>query len=132
MEIRLSKYNSPFSEPSTADVHYISLDDQRDIRAGAFDAHVREYRAQFSMPLSFSTRTFRTDNFIEIYDPLTGATRLHDLSGTSFFAPSVTPVVDVDFSLVHQLRKAHVQAANRVTRCNCGNANRPWRCTCNK
>lgn len=132
MQILFSKYNLPFCEPSTADVHYISLDDQRDIRAGAFDAHVRDYRSQFSMPLSFSTRTFRIDNFIEIYDPLTGATRLHDLSGASFFTPSVAPVVSVDFELVHQLRKSHIQAANRVTRCSCGNSNRPWRCTCNK
>ncbi len=41
MEIRLSAYNAPFCEPFQQGVHYISLDDQADMRLGRFDAHVR-------------------------------------------------------------------------------------------
>jgi|GEM_PF-5963974 len=41
--IKFSKYNSPFCEPSTCDVHYISLDDQRLMRLGLFTAHVDCY-----------------------------------------------------------------------------------------
>lgn len=43
MEIRLSKYNAPFSEPSSDLVHYISLDDQRLMARGMYCAHVDCY-----------------------------------------------------------------------------------------
>lgn len=133
MEIRLSKYNSPFSEPCTPEVHYISLDDQRDIRLGAFNAHVIAYRSQFVMPLSFSTRTFRTDDFIEVFDPLSGTTRIHDLSDATFFISPRASVPDVDLQFVDDLRKSRVKAAvPRMVLCSCGNASRPWRCKCNK
>jgi hypothetical protein len=85
MEIRLSRYNLPFTEPSTHEVHYISLDDQRAIRAGQFDAHVHQYLSTISRPVFFTTRTFRTNDVFEVFDPLTGSTRVHDLSGASFF-----------------------------------------------
>jgi hypothetical protein len=132
MEIRLSRYNQPFTEPSTHDVHYISLDDQRAIRAGDFSAHVHAFRSSFVMRLSLSFRTFRTNDAFEVFNPLTGVTLVHDLSGTSFFTPSVEPVVTPDFEVVDQLRKSRVRAASNITRCTCGNSRRPWRCTCHK
>ena len=132
MEIRFSRYNQPFTEPSSSDVHYISLDDQRAIRAGEFDAHVHQYRSSISRPLFFTTRTFRTNDAFEIFDPLTCSTSVHDLSGASFFSPSAEPVVTPDFQVVDQLRKCRIRAASNVTRCTCGNSRRPWRCTCHK
>jgi len=132
MEIRLSKYNLPFSECSTPDVHYISLDDQRDIRAGHFDSHVHAFRSRISIPLRPIFRTLSTNDAFEVFDPLTGATRVHDLTGASLFTPSVEPVVVPDFNVVDQLRKCRIRAASNVTRCTCGNSKRPWRCKCRK
>lgn len=43
MDIRFSRYNAPFCEPSTPDVHYISLDDQRLMARGMYAAHVECY-----------------------------------------------------------------------------------------
>lgn len=135
MEIRFSKYNSPFCEPSILDVHYISLDDQRDLKAGFFDAHVRAfYSSAPSLRLSRTFRTFRTDNVMEVFDPLSGTTRFHDLSDATFFMPgnSSRTVNDIDLSLADQLRKSRVKAAvPAMSLCKCGNANRPWRCKCN-
>lgn len=132
MQILFSKYNLPFCEPSTPEVHYISLDDQRAIRAGQFDSHVQQYRSTISRPVFFTTRTFRTNDAFEVFDPLTGSTRVHDLSGASFFSRSAEPVVTPDFEFVEQLRKCRIRAASNVTRCTCGNSKRPWRCTCHK
>lgn len=134
MEIRLSRYNSPFSEPSTPDIHYISLDDQRDMRLGAFDAHVGIYLSRlFDRPLSVSTRTFRTDNFLQVFDPLSGTTRIHDLSDATFLISPRKSAPDVDLQFVDGLRKSRVKAAlPRMVLCSCGNASRPWRCKCNK
>lgn len=124
MEIRLSRYNQPFVEPSCNDVHYISLDDQRDIRAGALDSHVRIFQ---TLPV---TRT------LEIFDPLTGSTFVHDMSGAGFFRPfNSNPTVDrsdIDLEFIDDLRSSKVKAAARVYQCNCGNSRRPWRCTCHK
>lgn len=122
MEIRLSRYNQPFTEPSTPDVHYISLDDQRDMRAGFFDAHIHAFNA---LP---KTRV------LELVDPLTGATFTHDMSGAGFFRPFnsqptvVRSNVDVDF--VAELQAAGVKVAGALlSSCTC---RRPWRCTCKK
>jgi len=137
MEIRFSKYNEPFTEQSGPNVHYISLDDQRDMHLGAFDAHVRAYLyRQFDRPLSFSTRTFRIDNSIEVYDPISGTTRIHDLTGANFVsrfsAPAHSLSVD-ETQVLDELFLSGVKAATpRLSRCECGNANRPWRCTCSK
>jgi hypothetical protein len=136
MQIRFSKYNSPFSEPSTQDIHYISLDDQRDLKSGYFAAHVHLYFARFVIPPSRTFRTFRTDDLIEVFDPLSGATRVHDLSGSTFLPNPIRPTVpanDADLAFVDQLRKTHIKAAiPRMALCSCGNANRPWRCKCNR
>ena len=40
MEIRFSKYNEPFCEPSTEGLHFISLDNQRLMARGIYTAHV--------------------------------------------------------------------------------------------
>lgn len=124
MQILFGKYNLPFCEASTPDVHYISLDDQRDIRAGVLDAHVRAFLA---IPV---TRT------LEIIDPLTGATFIHDMSGAGFFRPfNSQPSVDrsnLDMEFIDDLRSSKVKAASRVYQCSCGNSRRPWRCTCHK
>jgi hypothetical protein len=124
MEIRFSRYNQPFTEPSTTDVHYISLDDQRAIRAGEFDSHVHAFRAQL------------VTRILEIFDPLTGATFTHDMSGAGFFrpfnsSPSVDPS-DIDLEFIDDLRSSKVKAASRVYQCTCGNSRRPWRCICHK
>jgi hypothetical protein len=124
MEIRFSRYNQPFTEPSSADVHYISLDDQRAIRSGEFDSHVHAFRAQ---PLT---------RILEIFDPLTGATFSHDMSVAGFFRPfNSSPSVDrsdIDLEFIDDLRSSKVKAASRVYHCTCGNSRRPWRCTCHK
>ena len=125
MDIRLSKYNYPFSEPAELNVHYISLDHQLLIKLGIFDAHVQVFR---SLPVS------RT---LEIFDPLSGTTHVHDMNGAGFFRPfnSAPTVVGVhvDLQFVDQLRKSHVKAAvPRMSLCTCGNSRRPWRCVCNK
>lgn len=132
MQILFSKYNLPFCEPSTPEVHYISLDDQRAIRAGQFDSHVHAFRSRISVPLRPIFRTLSTNDAFEVFDPLTGATRVHDLTGASLFTPSVEPVVVPDFNVVDQLRKCRIRAASNVTRCTCGNSKRPWRCKCRK
>lgn len=85
MEIRLSRYNEPFCELSSDSVHYISLDCQRDMRLGVFDAHVRAF---MSLP--------RT-NVIEVHDHLSGSTEYHDLSNTRYFPPFVScPIQHLD------------------------------------
>ena len=138
MQILFSKYNLPFCEASTPEAHYISLDDQRDIRAGVFDAHVRAFAAQLPSPrLSLSRRTFRADDFLEVFDPLTGITVVHDMRGDSglFIRSAPKPAVasaPVDKKFVDQLRASKVKAADRIYQCTCGNSRRPWRCTCHK
>lgn len=132
MQILLSKYNLPFCEPSTPDVHYISLDDQRAIRAGHFDSHVHLFRSRFPVALRPKFPVLSTNDSFQVFDPLTGITRVHDLSGASLFTPSVEPVFFPDFQVVEHLRKSGVRAATNVTRCTCGNSRRPWRCTCHK
>lgn len=47
MLIKFSKYNAPFSEQSTSEVHFISLDDQRLMNLGLFTAHVDCYLQNF-------------------------------------------------------------------------------------
>lgn len=81
MQIKLSRYNAPFCEPPEDGVHYISLDDQRDIRTGHLDAHVR---------LFLSQKKIRT---IEVTNTLTGETLVHDITNTFYIPPfSKTPV----------------------------------------
>ncbi len=132
MEIRLSRYNQPFTEPSSPDVHYISLDDQRDIRAGAFDSHVRLFRSQITVIPSRPFRSVSSNSAFEVFDPLTGSTHVFDLTGASLFTPSSESLVVPDSQFVDQLRKSGVRSAARVNRCTCGNSRRPWRCLCNK
>lgn len=132
MEIRLSRYNQPFTEPSSQDVHYISLDDQRAIRAGEFNAHVHAFRSQISVIPSRPFRTVSNNSAFEVFNPLTGITHIFDLTGASLFTPSTESPVVPDPLLVDQLRKSGVRSAARVSRCTCGNSRRPWRCTCNK
>ena len=132
MEIRLSIYNQPFTEPSSADVHYISLDDQRAIRAGEFDAHVHAFRSRITVFPSRPFRSVSTNSAFEVFDPLTGSTHIFDLTGASLFTPSVEAPVIPDSHFVDQLRKSGVRSAARVNRCTCGNSRRPWRCTCHK
>jgi hypothetical protein len=124
VHILFSKYNLPFCEPSSVDVHYISLDDQRAIRSGEFDSHVHAFRAQ---PVT---------RILEIVDPLTGSTFTHDMSGSGFFRPfNSSPSVDrfdIDLEFIDDLRSSKVKAASRVYQCTCGNSRRPWRCTCHK
>ena len=134
MEIRLSRYNSPFSEPSTLDIHYISLDDQRYMRLGAFDAHVGIYLSRlFDRPLSVYPRTFSAAHFFNVFDPLSGATRIHDLSDSTFLLSPRKSAPDVDLQFVAGLRKSRIKAAvPRMVLCSCGNASRPWRCQCHK
>jgi hypothetical protein len=132
VEIRFSRYNQPFTEPSTADVHYISLDDQHAIRAGLFDAHVQLFRSRCFVRPSRSFRSFSTNSAFEIFNPLTGSTHVYDLTGLTPFAPSVEPLVVPDAHFVDSLRKSGVRSAARVNRCTCGNSRKPWRCTCDK
>lgn len=132
MQILFSKYNLPFTEPSTPEVHYISLDDQRDIRAGHFASHVHVFQSRFSFSPRPKFPALSTNDSFQVFDPLTGATRVHDLTGASLFTPSVEPVVVPDFNVVDQLRKCRIRAASNVTRCTCGNSKRPWRCKCRK
>lgn len=75
MEIRFSRYNLPFCEPSSAEIHYISLDDQCDMRAGRYNAHVAAYRAA------------NQSRLVEVFNPLTGVTAIHELSGQAYFRP---------------------------------------------
>lgn len=85
MFIKFSQYNAPFSEPPQAGVHYISLNDQRDICLGRLDAHVRLYR---SLP---------KNSVIELRNELTGEVHVHDLTTCVFYAPfskNPLPVLD--------------------------------------
>ncbi|WP_331346822.1 hypothetical protein [Cellvibrio sp. UBA7661] len=134
MEICFSRYNEPFTEPSTPEVHYISLDAQRDMKAGFFDAHVKEFYCHLPAPrLSKTFRTFRTDDLLEVFDPLSGVTRFHDVSNSTFFYSPAAPTSSGDLAFAHELHKAKVSVAlTAASRCTCGNAKRPWRCTCNK
>lgn len=134
MEIRLSRYNLPFSEPSSAEVHYLSLDDQFRIRLGLLDAHVELFKSLNVPPLSLSFRKFRAESTLDIFDPLSGVTHTHDLTDTGFFIPAKEVVKTlVDHELLNQLRKRSVAAAiPSLSRCTCGNSRRPWRCVCNK
>lgn len=91
MDIRLSKYNYPFSEPAELNVHYISLDHQLLIKLGIFDAHVQVFR---SLPVS------RT---LEIFDPLSGTTHVHDMNGAGFFAPLILLLLLLAFTLICNL-----------------------------
>jgi hypothetical protein len=121
MEIRLSRYNQPFVESSTSDIHYISLDDQRDMRLGNFDSHVRHY---FSLPKS---------TVLEIFDPFTRVTFTHDVSDSGFYRPfNAQPAVvtsHIDFEFLGELRSAGVKVAGvLLSSCAC---KRPWRCSCN-
>lgn len=78
MEIRFSRYNLPFCELPEPGVHYIPMDDQRDMRAGRYNAHVRAYRT--------ATRS----HVIEVFDPLSGSTVIHDLASQTYYAPFAT------------------------------------------
>lgn len=121
MEIRLSRYNRPFVEPSSPEVHYISLDDQCDMKCGLYSAHVREFH---SLPRS---------NLFEVYDPISRTTYRHELSGLDFHRPfSSQPIntLEVDRDFLASLRSAGIKAAsNALSHCVC---KRPWRCVCNK
>ncbi len=136
MQILFSRYNEPFTELSSSDVHYISLDDQRDFKAGYMAAHVHLYFARFVIPPSRTFRTFRTDDVLEVFDPLSGTTRIHNMSGATFLPNSnrpTAPANDADLAFVDHLRKSRIKAAvPRMALCSCGNANRPWRCKCNR
>lgn len=132
MQILFSKYNLPFCEPSSPEVHYISLDDQRAIRAGEFDAHVHAFRSRITVIPSRPFRSVSTNSAFEVFDPLTGSTHIFDLTGASLFTPSSEALVVPDAHFVDGLRKSGVRSAARVNRCTCGNSRRPWRCTCHK
>ncbi|HEX8376758.1 MAG TPA: hypothetical protein VF602_02995 [Pedobacter sp.] len=111
MQIRFSRYNAPFTEPSDENVHYISLDDQLAMRAGRFDAHVTAYR---SLP---KTRV------VEAYDSLTGTTHVFDLGNTFYIPPFARlPEPDIDHDdqkfLDDLFYKSGIKAAGkRVKRC---------------
>lgn len=121
MEIRLSRYNRPFVEPSSSEIHYISLDDQRDMKIGLYSAHVREF---YLLPRV---------NLFEVYDPITRATYKHDLNNLGFHRPfSSQPVnsLEIDRDFLAELRSSGIKAAgNLLSVCVC---KRPWRCVCNK
>ena len=90
MEIRYSKYNHPFVEPSTDQVHYISLDDQYLIRAGLLDAHIRLfYSTQWALPTLRPYAVVSRENHIEINDPLTGTTGIF-LVSEKYIAPALS------------------------------------------
>lgn len=95
MEIRFSQYNEPFVESGPEGVHWLSLDTQRDIRAGVFDSHVRAFWQQ--------PRT----NIIEVHDHLSGRTEFHDISNIHYFPPFVScpvhPISAEDLQFLDEL-----------------------------
>ena len=81
MIIKLSKYNAPFSEPSSPDVHYISLDDQRLMSLGLFTSHVDFYR-------EFVPATF------EAFDHIHDVNYVFESSKLPFFQLNSHPVFE--------------------------------------
>lgn len=108
MEIRLSQYNEPFCEPPQEGVHYISLDNQRDMRRGCFESHVRVYldlvknsflEFYFSNHLAFN---YELNPFPDLADPLTSRRELDALS------QSEDPTFDVEqFKFLEELFYQH-------------------------
>lgn len=84
MIILMSKYRAPFSEPPQEGVHYISLDDQADMNAGRYDAHVRLYRSLAPKPT------------IDIHNAFTGESYTHELTYLDSCRPFAKnrPVID--------------------------------------
>jgi hypothetical protein len=104
MEIRFSKFNSPFSEPSEPNVHYISLNDQFDMKAGRFDAHVRLYN---SLP------SFRT---IDVHNSLTGEHLTFEIKESVFnsYAKESKYIDSLDFDHLEELAyKNKIKAAKK-------------------
>lgn len=101
MEIRFSVYNAPFSEPPQEGVHYISLDDQRDMRTGHFDAHVRLFLSLVKIPsVAFVGRPFAKPcvNFVANDD----VDFLKQLYPTPFVKPaSFTPSFNTKADINH-------------------------------
>lgn len=125
MLIKYSRYSAPFTEKPVSGVHFISLDDQRDMALGFYDAHVRLYQ---SIPRS---------RCLEVYDPLTGSIRFYEMSGPGFFRPfNPQPSVDLsdlDRDFLLSLKASRVKSSvPLLSRCSCGNSSRPWRCKCHK
>lgn len=73
MEIRVSRYNSYFTDPWSLEpgVHVVSMEDHRDALAGRFDSHVRLFRSLLPNPYLNSSPYRRSACYMEIYDPLT-------------------------------------------------------------
>lgn len=86
MEIRFSRYNSFFTDPWSLDpnVHCISIDDQLDIRAGRFDAHVRLFYSLAPNVYINRSPYSRSARQIDVYDPLTDTTHHHEVNPGDF------------------------------------------------
>lgn len=106
MEIRFSRYNEPFVESSCPDIHYISLDNQRLMWAGIYDAHVKLYRMQVTV------RTF------EAYDHIHGVNYVFECSNSPVLKPfSSSPVVmPIEFDFLDDLYyQSGIKAAGKVS-----------------
>jgi hypothetical protein len=91
MEIRLSQYRAPFSETPEPGVHYISLDDQADMKLGKFDAHVRLFN---SLPI---VRT------IEAHNVLTNEHHVFELNPSFMPVPYAKEMVTIQVSEIRYL-----------------------------
>lgn len=101
MEIRLSQYNAPFGDFPNPDIHYISLEDQRLAQLGFYYSHVWLYYRLFWESLSLPTPYRRSTRQIEIYDPLSNTTSIHEINSTDFsysaFTSESEPADDIKF-----------------------------------
>jgi len=81
MIIKLSKYNEPFTEPCTPNVHYISLDNQRLMNSGMYSAHVECYRQ--NVPATF-----------EAFDAIHNVKYIFECSKLPFSQATSNPIVE--------------------------------------
>lgn len=85
MIIKFSKYNEPFTEPCTPNVHYISLDNQRLMNSGMYVSHVECYYQ--NVPATF-----------EAYDTIHGVKYIFESSKLPFSQIDSHSVVEATVS----------------------------------
>jgi hypothetical protein len=106
--IKFSRYNAPFTESPEPGVHFIALDDQLDMRAGRYNAHVQAFYQLFYRQPALRTRSAYRKDTIEYDDHISGQ-HYEVAVSQSLYEPEfvLTPVAPLSSDEVEFLRELY-------------------------